>query len=252
MVSKSDVLTALPPFRNEFKLVTWRQSTNRLIKEILKAHETYISDYDKIYKMFDRIDINQTAGGLWDFCKYDLRYTAESDTEQTVRSPAAILQPNAQIDCKHYSLFIGGVLDAIKQNENDNWNWCYRFASYDSSKTIEHVFIVVKNKNKEIWVDPVLSSFNQHKQPSYYIDETPMPIYSISGVPGSGDSSASEKMVTVGSKRAEIDFLVMVNKNVLSLKTLLNGNPEITYGSFKRWYEGKGFDFNQLKLILKA
>jgi hypothetical protein len=248
MYSKADVLAVLPPFKNEVKLVTWRQSTDRLIKEIIKAHEKYQGDYDLIYPLFDRTDIYQTCSGLWDFCKYNMVYTIESEDEQSVKSPAAILQKGQKTDCKHYSLFIGGILDAIKTNEGDGWEWCYRFASYDSSKIIEHVFIVVKDSRNEIWVDPVLSGFNQKKKPTFYEDiYIPMAVYSISGI--GGDAATT---IEVDKETAEIYWLVMINQNYFGLKTMLNDNPNITYGLFRDWYITEGYDFNQLELILKG
>lgn len=245
MVSKQKVLSALPPFKNEYRLVTWRQDTKRLTKEIVSAHEQYETDYDLIYPLFDTGNIYNTCRGLWDFCKYNLTYTVEGEEEQSVKSPAAILTSGQKTDCKHYSLFIGGVLGAIKANENDPWDWCYRFAAYDSSKEIEHVFVVVKLGNTEIWVDPVLTGFNQKKVPTYFIDKQPanMALYSISGIEqGNGK--------TVIAENPEYAFLIMVNSNVLSLKTLLNDNLEITDGTFRKWYVNQGFDFEHLKLVL--
>jgi hypothetical protein len=246
MVSKQRVLSLLPPFKNEYKLVTWRQNTRRLTKEIIRAHEQYETDYDLIYKLFDCNNVYETCRGLWDFCKYNIPYTVESEEEQSVKSPAAILTNGQKTDCKHYSLFIGGVLGAIKANENDPWEWCYRFVSYDASEEIGHVFVVVKTGSAEIWIDPVLTGFNQKKQPTYYIDKQPaMALYSISGM-----NEGNGKSVTASNP--ERGFLLMVNNNVLSLKTLLNDNPSITNGAFKDWYISKGFDFDHLKLVLNG
>ncbi len=246
MVSKSVVLSLLPVFQNKKELVSWRQSTNALMKKIIETHEEYESEYDLIYPLFDTGDIYSTCRSLWDFCKYELKYTAESEADQTVKSPAGILQPNEKIDCKHYSLFIGGVIGAIKDNEAEPWDWCYRFACYDGTKTVEHVFVVVKLPGQEIWIDPVLSSFDYHKKPSYFVDKKPMAVYKISGV------SEPVKSATVGKRRAESDFLVLLNLNALSLKTLLQNNPAILNGSFKDWYITNGFDFDHLKVILYA
>jgi hypothetical protein len=249
MVSKSEVLALLPPFRNKRKLVTWRQSTALLVKEILKTHQEYEVDYDLIYPLFDTGDLYTTCKGLWDFCKYNLTYTIEPESEQTVKSPAAILQPGENIDCKHYASFIGGVLDAIKMNMGDEWSWCYRFASYDKSKAIEHVFVVAFDTNgKEYWVDPVLTGFNQKKQPTFYIDKQPMALMKISGI---GDAPGT-KTIVVDTRKAENSFLIMVNLNILQYKTLLLGSPDVTNTSFKKWYTGQGFSWYRLQLILNA
>lgn len=254
MVSKQKVLQALPSFKNDVRLVTWRQNTNRLVKEIVNAHEEYETHYDRIYQLFDLGEIYATAAGLFNFCKYNLQYVVESEDDQSVKSPAAILVTGGN-DCKHYSLFIGGVIGAIAFNENEPWTWCYRFASYNSAKDIEHVFVVVKKGGTEIWIDPVLSSFNQKKQPTYFIDKTPVNVaaghisgigalYSISGMSGN--------KVTVDSDNANFAFLVMLNKNALGIKSLLVNNPDITNGAFKNWYILQGFDFNHFLRILNA
>lgn len=168
-VSKNKVLGYLPVFKNDIQLVTWKQSTSRIADEIIKTHDRYEAQYDEVYHFFDTGDLYTTCEELWNFCKYNLKYTIEGEEEQSVKSPAAILTAGQKVDCKHYSLFIAGVLDAMKYNEGDDWDVYYRFAGY-SGKSIEHVFVVVKDSDREIWIDPVLSSFNQRKQPVYYKD----------------------------------------------------------------------------------
>lgn len=246
MPTKKEVLAKLPPFNGEKILVTSLQSTKDIEREISNAHHKYTEDYDEIYPLFDTGDIYDTCRGLWQFCKYNLRYKAESGSSQSVRSPTAIVNGVNDVDCKHYSLFIGGVLDAIKENEGDDWDWCYRFASYNSDHGIEHVFIVVKNGNKEIWIDPVLSSFDERKKPTYFKDEQ-MSIYSISGVNNFFDGE-----IEVGNKKAESEFLIAVNLNLFSLRDLLLNNPAVTNGPVRQWFYNNGFDFNQLQRVLAS
>lgn len=248
MVTKKQVLDELPAFKNEVKLVTWRQSADRLMKEIIKAHERYEQDYDQIYGFFDTGEIYSTCDALWNFCKYNLPYNIESEEEQSVKSPAAILHAGQKVDCKHYSLFIGGVLGAIKANEAEPWDWCYRFACYDNSGIPEHVFVVVFNGNKEIWVDPVLTGFNQKKQPVSYIDKRvkSMAIYSISGI---GDKLIDQIEVTDIDK-AEANFFKMVQQNWFSMKDLLLSDRTILYGPVKTYFLKNGFDFNHLLVML--
>lgn len=245
--TKNEVLKNLPVFKNEIKLVTWQQSTKRIATEILHTHELYQADYDNVYQLFDTGDIYTTCEGLWNFCKYNLKYTIEGEEEQSVKSPAAILTPGQKIDCKHYALFIGGILDAMRYNEGDCWDLFYRFASYSDSKQIEHVFVVVKDGNKEIWVDPVLTSFNQRKKPTYYMDRQIGALYSISGI-------GNDKPVTINvdKQMAMNDFLKLVNLNCFSLKTMLKDNMDITNGPVKDYFMQHGFDFNRLLRMIQA
>ena len=53
-----------------------------------------------------------------------------------------------------------------------NIKWAYRFASDDIFNEIPgHVFIVVNDKGREIWIDPVLSEFNQDYFFPYHVDK---------------------------------------------------------------------------------
>jgi hypothetical protein len=63
------------------------------------------------------------------------------------------------------------VLDALNRQ---GWNikWKYRFASDDLFSDIPgHVFVVINDNGNEIWVDPVLSEFNQDHAYFSYIDK---------------------------------------------------------------------------------
>lgn len=250
MLTTAAVLKLLPKFGNKKELVTWRQSVDRLMTEIVKAHNDFKEDYYLIDRLFDTGDIYTTSEKLWDFCKYNLRYKEESDESQSVKSPAGILQNNETVDCKHYSLFIAGVLDAISEYDDvDGWEWFYRFACYDSSKIPCHVFVVVKQQNgKEIWIDPVLDSFDRHKKPTYYIDKKPANRIGLGKISGINDSP----IVTVNKNSAEVGFLSLVHKNAFSLRDLLNDNKFDTHGKFKDWYIGNGYDFDHLLRFLNG
>jgi len=93
-----EVRAALPPFRNEKVTIKERQGTHDIINEIVKTHEMYERDYDRIYQFFDRGDVYETCRTIWQFLKYNLTYNAESDGEQSVKSPSAILEPLEQMN----------------------------------------------------------------------------------------------------------------------------------------------------------
>lgn len=249
MVSVNTLRQVLPPFRNKVKIIVpGTQSTDDIEKEILKAHKEYETDYDKIYTYFDTGDIYDTCRELWQFLKWNLPYNPETGDEQSSKSPSAILEPGQKVDCKHYSLFSGGVLDAIKANTGDAWEWSYRFASDKSIKEATHVFVVVFDGKSEIHIDPVLTSFDQKKKWLYAVDETPMSIVRISGV---NDAPTVSKPVTVSKKAAWIAFCTEVNLNLFSLKTLLNKHPDIVYGRLQDYCISNGFDFDRLINVLK-
>lgn len=245
MVPVQTLRSNLPPFRNKVKIiVAGNQDIAQIEDEILRTHKDHETDYDKIFQFFDTGNIYDTCHEIWNFLKYSLTYNAEVEEQQSVKSPSAILQPGEHIDCKHYALFAGGILDAIKANDNASWDWCYRFVSDKSRKEATHVFVVVFDKGREIMIDPVLTNFDQHKSWLYSIDLKPMSLVKISGVDDT--QPAPSIPVTVDKAVAWVSFLFFVNQNLFSIRTLLTRNPDVVYGSLKDYCLKNGFDFNQL------
>lgn len=251
----------LPPFQGKKTVLNAEQDNNDIIKEILRKHRKYETDYDKIYDYFYAGDIEITCRRIWEFLKYNLVYNAEPEETQSIKGPSGILQPGEAIDCKHYSLFAGGVLDAIKAHEGGSWDWCYRFVSYNSKPIATHVFVVVtKNNGTEIWVDPVMSAFNQRDPYTFYIDLKPgMALYEINGVPkgsgkvGAGPPShnpaimpATYPTVTVDPQVSEASFLTAVNMNLFGIKDLLRRNPNVVNTTLRNYYRQNGYDFEHL------
>jgi hypothetical protein len=72
-----------------------------------------------------------------------------------------------------------------------------------------------------------------------------MALYKLTGI-------NTTQGVEVDSKRAERNFLIMVNMNLFSLRDLLTQNPQVTNGSFKQWYLSRGYDFSNLLNILNS
>ena len=195
MVTKTRLLKVLSPYQNQQKLLVADQSTSDIIQNILEAHEKYKGEYKKIGSFFRGEDNEETGKNIFNFIKKNVPYVIESEDKQLVKSPAAILHTHA--DCKCYSLFIGGVANAL------NIPFCFRFASYKpNQKRPGHVFIVFHpGTNNEIWVDPVLDYFDYKKQYCYAIDKKPrkMAIYSISGI-GATKADKKEKKKVILKK----------------------------------------------------
>jgi len=171
-MNKRKILNDLPGYAGESVLINEDQTVNDIIDEVLKAHKFFARDYDNIYQYFLIGNNEEICRGLFDFCKDNIIYDIESEDLQSTRSPSALLEIGRG-DCKHYAGFIGGILGAINRNTNKKINWCYRFAGYSYlSDAVAHVFIVVKDGNREIWVDPVLKEFDQRSpKPVIFIDE---------------------------------------------------------------------------------
>ena len=198
------VLSAIPAFEGREELIVNKQTTNSIIHEVLDAHVHFSTDYDHLVAGYPFKKSVPLEDQLFSFLKNNLHYNAEPSSYQSTRSPAGIIElgqiEDIGVDCKHYSGYIAGVLDAVNRaNGERTYNWFYRFASYDINPSPGHVFVVVKNKDgSETWIDPVLSKINKRfPAPWFSSDKTidTMSLTRLSGVdkrkigcPGCGGS----------------------------------------------------------------
>lgn len=186
----------LGPFQNRREMLTADQSTGDIIDAILEAHRRHAGDYSKISSFFNAGSRRATARKIYNFLKNNVRYVIEPGSKQTVKSPAAILATGYG-DCKHYSLFAGGVL------QNLGIPFAYRFASYKMfDKQPQHVFVVVNpGTSNEIWIDPVVGDFD-YKKPYTYATDRKMALYSISGIGATAQQRADLKAAKAAKKAA--------------------------------------------------
>ena len=255
MVSKETLLDILP-VNDQVVLTEDRQNTADIRELILAKHKEYAPEYDLISHYFDTGNIVDTSRQIFQFLKDNVPYTKESGSYQTVKSPALLLLDNSgnddfdRVDCKNYASFIAGIIDSIKRHEiknhiPSNWNWTFRFASYDvNDPEPGHVFVVVKIDDKELWIDPVFMNFNGGDMHEWELDEKPSigGLYSISGpkqIPQVGT-------VTVNKQVAWTSFLFFVNQNIFSVRDLLTRHPQVTTTALQQYCAQNGFDYNQL------
>ncbi len=188
------ILGRLNPYQAQERKIVEDQSTGDIISAITTSHEKYKPEYKKIALFFKGSNPKQTGKKLFDFLKNNVRYIIEPGDKQTVKSPAAILA-QGHGDCKHYSLFAGGVLQQL------GVPFAYRFASY---KTFDpqpgHVFVVINpGTSNEIWVDPVLTSFD-YKKPYTHAKDKRMALYTVSGI---GQATRAQKAALKQAKQAK-------------------------------------------------
>lgn len=229
-MDRNKLLSVLPPFNNKNEVLKNDQSTTDIINEIIKAHQKYAADYKKIAGYFRGNTDAQTAKNCFNFLKKNVRYVIDSGENQDIKSPSAIIATQTS-DCKCYSLFIGGILEALKIP------FCFRFASYNRhDKTPGHVFIVMRpNSINELWIDAVLPTLNNRKKYNYKTDR--MSINSISGIGKASPKKVAKKAAgkTLGAKLkkgakvvlkvaaspARNSFLLLVKLNFEGLATKL-------------------------------
>lgn len=164
-----ELLQCLPPYQDKWLLIEDNQTVKDIIIEVCDAHKEFAPHYDKISSFFTDRDIKNVCDNLYTFLKKNIKYKEESEHNQTSSIPAGILTRGVG-DCKHYSGFAAGVLDAMKR-QGEKLNWCYRFASYKLfDSTPHHVFVVVNPGTiNEIWIDPTPGA--DKLQPVWFTDK---------------------------------------------------------------------------------
>lgn len=284
---KRELLKILSPYKNQEKVLLHNQEVKDIMQGILATHNLYKKEYDKIQHRFNYGNEFSIAKNLWSFLKKNVPYRIESDRKQTLRSPSAILSMLGGADCKSYALFIGGVLDAIGR-AGKPIDWAYRFSSYRFFEPQpQHVFVVINpGTDKEIWVDPVLSSFNERKQYFYHKDKKPMALVAIAGVnqvglfgskkrkaakaaaaaatePGTTPAPAKKKknifqkagdvlkkggkvVLKVGAAPSRNAFLLLVKLNVFGLATKLQQAFAKDADKINRFWSSAGGNTNTL------
>jgi hypothetical protein len=277
-MQKNLLLGRLKPFGGNSQMLVRDQQVPDIISAMLSAHKLYASEYDKISKDFYSGGGVQTAKKLFEFLKKNVHYKIESDKNQRIMSPSAILSLGKN-DCKNYALFIMGVLDSLKRKGLINNKIYYRFASYKLLDEIpHHVFAVIQDQDgNEYFIDPVLSKFNERKTYYHKIDKEPnMPLYSVSGI-GNNQvglfkkkkpapvttqqipiaAPAASAPVAVPKEKKKIvlkialapargSFLLLVGLNFMGLATKLKNAFDTRADETQNWWKNLGGNPNEL------
>jgi hypothetical protein len=191
------VLKDLPAFTGRKDILIYNQDVEDIIKGILKANDSYASHYRKIWPYFEGGGYRSTARNVWNFLKSNSDYVIEPDSRQTIKTPAAILATAKKSyggnDCKNFALFSAGVLKAYRDATGEDFNLYFRFAGYNGGG-LSHVFTVIEKNGVEIWIDPVLDSFNDRTHEPTKIKDfkiNKMALIALSGInPYENDKSA--------------------------------------------------------------
>lgn len=191
MINANFILSKLPPYTATKKTLVANQSISDIKKAILKAHELDKKQYSIIAPYFIGNTVEKTCENIFDFLRKNVNNVVENIENQSIKTPSAIVATGytSGSDCKNYSLFTGGILDAINRSGLQKIPISYRFAKYQQSDSsyLNHVFIVVyPNTKKEIWVDCIsdVPYFNHKKTPNFFKDYkiNSMALNRISGI----------------------------------------------------------------------
>ena len=112
--SKAAGVVSTPKYKSE-TLSTF-QSAEEIIKALKRAEYESRDASKALQKYFNESDKKKVAAKVWYFLRNELIYLAEPKSNQTARTINRILHDalnkNATVDCKHYSVFAVGVLNA--------------------------------------------------------------------------------------------------------------------------------------------
>ena len=256
-MNRDRLLGRLSAYGKKRILIKKDQGVPDIMSAMLSAHKIYAPEYDKISQDFYAGDGIQTAKNLFNFLKKNVKYKIESENNQRIMSPSAIVSL-AKNDCKNYALFIMGVLDSLKRKGLINNDIYYRFASYKLLDEVpHHVFAVIRDTDgTEYYIDPVLSTFNERKTFFHKIDKRPnnMPLYSISGVGksvGAAKKTAQPKekkkiVVKIALAPARGSFLLLVGLNFMGLATKLKKAFSERADATQNWWANLGGNPNEL------
>lgn len=241
------LLNSLPPYDGKKYLIKKNQNVDDIINAILQAHKKHREHYKKIAILFKGRTTKETAKNIWNFLKKNVPYKEEPENNQTIKSPTAIIVTGMynteSNDCKNYALFSAGILQGL----NDlgyKIPYAFRFASYSIfDKTPAHVFVVVNpGTNKEIWIDPVLKSFDYKKPYTYAKDKKMM--YTMSGIGiGKPKKRIFAKIALAPARNA---FLALVALNVFNLAKKLRAADVKVPGKLKNFWEKLGGRYQTL------
>ena len=239
------------------------QTSGDIIREMIKAHKDYSKEYDKISGYFWKGSIEASCKNIFEYLKKNITYRIEKGSRQTIKSPSAFMAQKHG-DCKHYSLFIAGILDSWKRS-GKKINWCYRFANYKLlGSEPHHVFVVVDpGTNKEIWVDPVLDYFNEKKLYYNKIDKSvDMALYRISGIGCNcnsiGQQSCQPKKLAkfapplVAARKAYLALIRLNFRNTAVKLYIATKQPTTKQKILNKWCKLGGNGQILLKTIEKA
>lgn len=180
--------------------------------------------------------IEATAKNIFDFLKTNITYIPDG-INQDIRLPGRFVAEGSG-DCKSYSLFTGAVLHAL------GIPFKFRYTSYTSDKTPQHVYVVT-GKNDSVIIDAVFGYFNKEKPYSYKIDY-PMNVRTLSGVNGFFDNGWNKtKTAALAAPRGA--YLALLSINAFGWATYLNALLKANPQKLKDKWNSLGGNFTDLK-----
>lgn len=152
------ILSELPPYRDEWVLVTKAQYIPDIINEVVKAHRLFGHYYDMFSYLFYTTNPYELADRLFTFCRRYIDYREEKVSFQSTAAPHGILE-RGEGDCKHYASVVAGVIASLNRCFGCCFVANFLFVGYGRADEPYHVFVSLEDgKGGEIWIDPTPGS----------------------------------------------------------------------------------------------
>ena len=148
----------LPAPNNKKTFIISRQSVNDISALIIRGIRESLPHAKKTIGTFKGRTQRETAENLWQYLKDNVRYEAEPNSTQSVKTlPKIYHDRNKGNDCKHFTTFIASYLLAagipVKLR-------LVSFKIFD--KTPSHIYPVAIIGGKDVPVDAVINTFNKN------------------------------------------------------------------------------------------
>lgn len=138
----------------------------------------------KIAKLLRGANDKETCRNIYNFVRLNVRYVKDSLNNDTVKT-ANVTLFDGYGDCKSMTLLTGAILREL------NIPYKIRFASYDGSKRVTHVYTVAKADGQDVIIDCVYWIFNSQVAYTYFEDYYVFGDYKPASVNGIVESSGA-------------------------------------------------------------
>lgn len=248
MIGLNAAILKLPAPDNRREKVKSFQNTKDLTTAIAASHKENLKYAKIIAPYFKGSNNYQTGKNIWQFLKTQVPYKVEPGSSQTTKTLPRMLNDAARnigSDCKHYAVFSGSILQEL------NIPFTYRLAGYVSN-TPQHIYVVIKDGQREIPLDAVVGYYDYEKKPKALYD---MALYKLSGTEtnfsGFDDLGREYKRMGIETEQlGKIDIKKSIQKVAQGSKTLGLAVPRNAFLLLVK-FNAFGFATNIKKLIDK-
>lgn len=147
----------IPPAVNKKVLLDKDGNTRDIVREVL---QTYADSRNQLKMFAPKLKgktLLETCSNIWHFWKEEVAYKIDPDGVQWIKTPSAFWDSKFG-DCKSFSIAVAASLHAL------DIKGAFRFVSFGANTTTPtHVYVVVKEGDKEIIIDCVWTKFNSQK-----------------------------------------------------------------------------------------